>query len=315
MNIAILNEVFLQPEHIAELEKLGTVTVYEHSETEDTVIERAKGAEVVIADCWKAPLNQNVFRGLTDTKLVCIGSTGFNSVDIEASRQQGILVANVPGFSTEAVAEHAFALILAVTRHILTGDVAMRKAPFILNPASEEQKRFLGMNLQGKVLGLVGLGQIGRRVAEIGQAFGMQVIAYNRTPRDVEGIRQVSLEKLVSESDVVSLHLALNDETKEIINKDTLALMKSTAYLINTARSGLVAEPDLIDVLQRGVFAGAGLDVITNMTPENPLLLLDNVVLTPHTAFFTEAALENLADIIVSNVRSYVAGTPESIVN
>ena len=315
MNIAVLNEVFLHPKHIDELKQIGNVTVYGHSDTEDLVLERARGSEIVIADCWEAPLNQKVFQGLEDTKLVCIGSTGFNSVDIEAAKQRDILVANVPGFSTESVAEHTFALALAAVRHVVAGDAAMRRSPFILDPTSAEQKSLLGMDLRNKTLGLVGLGQIGQRVGEIGRAFGMKVIAYNRTPREIEGVTQVGLEELLKNSDVVSLHLAQNDETKEIINKDRLALMKSTAYLINAARSGLIAEPDLINALQNGIIAGAGLDVISDMSPDNPLLALSNVTFSPHTAFFTEEALENAANIIVSNVKAYVSGVPTSIIN
>ena len=315
MKIVILNEVFLQQKHIETLKGLGEVEIYEHTDTEEKVIERARGAEVVIADCWESPLNKRTFEGLSDTKYLCIGSTGFDLVDVAAAKQQGILVANIPGFSTDAVAEHTFALLLAVVRHVVLGDNAMRKEPFLIDPANETQQKYRGTNLRGKTLGVVGLGQIGQCVAGIAQAFGMRVVAYNRSSRDVAGVELLSLEEVLRTSDVVSLHLALTDENKEVINEDMLVLMKPTAYLINTARSGLIAEEDLVVALRDGQIAGAGLDVVTDYSTNNPLLSLQNVVLTPHAAFFTEEALEHLADILVANVKSYVAGSPESIVN
>ncbi|MEO6760768.1 MAG: NAD(P)-dependent oxidoreductase [Candidatus Saccharimonadales bacterium] len=314
MNIAILNEVFLQPRHLDELRSLGEVVVFERSDSEEKVIERSKGAEVVIADCWEAPLNANVFANLPDTKYMTIGSTGYDLVDVAAAKEHGVLVSNIPGFSTESVAEHVFALLFAVSRHIVTGDAAMRRGPFVLDPANTSQQVYKGIDLFGKTLGIVGMGQIGRRVAEIGNALGMNVIGYNRTPRQIEGVGSVSLDTLLETSDVVTLHMALGSDNKELVNAEALAKMKPTSYLINTARSGLVNDQDLATALRENQIAGAGLDVVNDNTANNPLLALDNVVLTPHIAFFTDSALENAADMIVANVRAYLNGSPQNIV-
>ncbi len=315
MKIAILNESFLKNKHLDALRALGDLAIYENTDTEEKAIERLKGVGIAIADCYTAPLNKKVLERTDTLKLLAINSTGYDSVDVVTAKAKGIQVANVPGFSTEAVAEHAIALMLAMSKKIPAGDAMMRQAPFQIGPENQEHLKYLGFDLAGKTLGVVGLGNIGQRVAKIGQGFGMKVLAYNRSQKNVEGVKQVSLDELLKESDIISLHLPLSPDTENIITGERLQMMKPTAILINTARGKCVDELALISALQSHKIAGAGLDTIVDWSASNPLLKLDNVVLSPHSAFFTEEALENCADIIVANVKAFVEGKAVNIVN
>jgi glycerate dehydrogenase len=217
MKIAILNESFLQGSNLKILQKLGDLSIYENTDTEEKAIERLKDIEIAIVDCYIAPLNRNVFEHANSLRLLAINSTGYDLVDIQAAKEKGIRVANIPGFSTEAVAEHAIALILAVSKKIPAGDNAMRKSPFQIDPANQEHHKYLGFDLAGKTLGIIGLGSIGQRVAKIAQGFGMSVIAFNRSPKNVNGVKQVPLDVLLKESDIISLHVPLSPETGDII--------------------------------------------------------------------------------------------------
>jgi len=315
MKIAILNESFFEESHLNALRALGDLVIYENTDTEEKAIERLKGVDIAIADCYFASLNKKVFESTNKLKFLNTNSTGYDLVDVVAAKGKGIKVANVPGFSTEAVAEHTFALMLAVSKKIPAGDMAMRQSPFQVDPSSQEHKKYFGFNLQGKTLGIVGLGNIGQRVAQIGKGFGMKVIACNRSQKNIEGVRQVSLEELLKESDIVSLHLPLTSETEKLITAERLQTMKSTAILINTARGKIVDEPALAEVLQSRKIAGAGLDIIVEWENSNPLLKLDNVVFSPHSASFTNESLENCANIIVANVKAFVEGKPVNVVN
>ena len=315
MKITILNESFLKESHLNTLRSFGELVIYENTDTEEKAIERLKGSQIAIADCFIAPLNSKVFNSTESLKLLVINSTGYELVDNVTAKSKEIQVANIPEFSTESVAEQAIALMLAVSRKIPTADTAMKSSPFQIDPANQEQRKYLGFNLQGKTLGIVGLGSIGSRVAQIGIGFGMKVLAFNRSQKYIDGVKQVSLEELLKESDVVSLHTPLTPETENIINSKRLQMMKSTAIIINTAHGELIDEPALVYVLQSGKIAGAGLDTISQWNESNPLLKLDNVVLSPHSAFFTNESLNNCADIIVANVKSYIEGKAINIVN
>src|SRR3989338_1534555 len=176
MKISILNESFFKESHLNALRALGDLAIHENTDTEEKAIERLKGIEIAIADCYIAPINKKVLESTDALKLLAINSTGYDLVDVAAAKAKGIQVANVPGFSTEAVAEHATALMLAVSRKIPAGDTGMRQAPFQIDPASQEHHKYLGFDLAGKTLGVVGLGSIGRRVAQIGQGFGIKVL-------------------------------------------------------------------------------------------------------------------------------------------
>lgn len=315
MKISILNESFFTDGHLEQLRALGEVVIHENTASEDQVIERLQDADIAIADCYNAPLNKKVLESTTSLKLLAINSTGYDLVDTEAAAAQGIKVANVPGFSTEAVAEQVFALLLALSRKIPAGNAAMRKAPFQIDPASQTERSYLGFDLKHKTLGIIGLGSIGQRVAEIAHGFGMKVIAYNRSTKNIAGITQVSLEELLQQSDIVSLHVPLTSETENILNEQRLALMKPSAILINTSRGKCVDEAALYSALQSHKLAGAGLDVLNDWSPSNLLLTLENAVFSPHSAFFTTEALQNCADIIVTNIKSFIEGKPINIVN
>lgn len=315
MKIAVLNESFLKESHVKTLSSLGDLVIYSSTSTEEKAIEQLKGVDIAISDQYIAPLNKRVLENSPSLKLLVINSTGFDLVDIATAKSKGICVANVPGFSTEAVAEQAILLMLAVNRKLIQTDTMMRQKPFQIDPADKEQKKYLGFNLQGKTLGVIGFGSIGSRVAQIGIGFGMKVLVFNRSKKNVEGIEQVSLEELLRESDVVSLHLPLTSETKNLITMEQLQMMKPTAILINTARGNIVDESALVYMLESHKIAGAGLDMIVEWKESNPLLKLDNVVLSPHSAFFTNESLENCADIIVANVKSFIEGKAINIVN
>lgn len=315
MKITILNESFFNESHLNALRALGDLVIHENTDTEEEAIERLKDVQIAIADCYIAPLNKKVLESADVLKLLVINSTGYDLVDVASAKAKGIQVANVPGYSTEAVAEHAIALMLAVSKKIPAGDAIMRRAPFQVDPANQEHRKYLGFELAGKTLGIVGLGNIGQRVAKIGQGFGMKVLAFNRSQKNIEGVKQVSLEELLKESNIVSLHLPLSPETENIITAERLQMMKPTAIFINTARGKCVDESALINALQSRKIAGAGLDTIVDFSASNLILKLDNVVFSPHSAFFTREALKNCADIIVANVEAFVEGKAANVVN
>lgn len=317
MKIAVLNGSFFDDEEIKKLRRLGDeVKVFDNTYTESEAIERLKGVNIAVADCLTTPLNHRVLNSADSLRLLALNTVGYDTVDLNTATRKGIQVANVPGHSTEAVAMHVFALMLAVSNKIVRLDALMRLQPFEIDPANTEHRaQFLGFSPVGKTLGIIGLGDIGQRVAQIGNALGMRVIAYNRSPRNIPGVTMVPLEQLLRESDVVSLHLPLAKETEKIINAERLQMMKPTAILINTSRGGLVDEEALAVALQSHKIAGAGLDVLSNLSPNNPLLKLDNVVLTPHSAFFTQESLKNCAEQVIQNIKSFIEGHPTNIVN
>lgn len=315
MNIAILNDYFLKPEHIERLKTLGTVSVFSDTDSEEKAIERLKDIDIAIADCYIAPLTKKVLESTKTLKLIALDVTGYDLVDLETANKKGIKVANLPTFATEAVAEHAIALIFAVIRKINLADASMRENPFQLDPADKDMEKFLGFNLEGKTLGVIGLGRIGQQVAHIGNALGMNVLGYDINQKNIEGIKQVTKEELLKESDIVSINLLFIPELENFISKIELDMMKPTAIIINTARGKLINEKDLHEALSSGKLAGAGLDVIVDWSENNPLTKLENVVLTPHMAFFTKESIDNMATMVIENVKSFIEDTPTNIVN
>lgn len=315
MKIAILSFSFLTPDHISRLKKLGEVFEYQTTKTEDEAIERLKDVEIAVADCWDVPLNKKVLGSIPSVKYISLNSTGFNQVDIEAAKENNIAIANVPGFSTEAVAEQTFALMFAVARKITMSNAQMAKEPMQVDPANRSHDVLMGTELRGKTLGVVGLGQIGSRVAEIAKAFGMKVIAYNRTVKNIDGVEMVDFETLLRSSDVISINSAYAPEMKDMFDEKAFAQMKQDSILINTARGDFVNEQALAKALKEGKLLGFGADVLTDWTNANPLLGIENVVLTPHSAFFTDESLKNMADIIVDNIESYEKGQLKNVIN
>ena len=272
-----------------------------------------KGAEIAIVGD-QVPLNNTVLGTADDLKLLAIGSTGLDFVDLEFAAEKGIRVTNVPGFSTQAVAEHTIALMFAVIKRIPLGDKKVRERPFEIS-GSEDDDQFLGFDVIGKTLGVLGLGSIGTRVAELGLALGMKVVAYNRTPRSLRDVETLDLDEVLKTSDVVSVNLALTPETENKISDRELALMKPSAVLVNTARGPHINTQALYTTLKDKKIFGAGLDMLAEWGEDNALLELDNVVLSPHSAWWTQEARTNLADAIVSNVESFVRGESMNLVN
>lgn len=291
------------------LKDYGEVEFYERTPA-DLTAERIRDAEIVLTN--KTVIDKKVIDACPSLKFVSVLATGYNVVDCDYARKKGITVSNVPSYSTPSVVQHTFALLLelcartgAHNASVQNGDWQRSKDfCYWLNPLTE---------LSGKVFGIVGYGSIGRSVTKVAEAFGMKVLVNNRTP--FEG--SVSLEKLLSEADVVSLHCPLTEQNKKFINKETISLMKPSAFLINTARGALIDEEALKEALTSRKIAGAALDVLDKEPPKdgNCLIGLENCVITPHIAWASLDARRRLSAITLKNVASYIDGKPINAVN
>jgi len=282
----------------------------------DDVRGRAAGAEVLIIN--KCPIRRDLMAHLPDLKFIAVTATGFDCVDVDAARERGIVVSNVRGYSTDSVAQVTFALLLELTLHVGLHSDAVLAGEWASQPDFSIRKTPL-IELAGKTMGIVGLGQIGRRVAEIARAFGMEVVAHRpsgKAPEPGDPIPALALDELFERSDVISLHCPLTPSTKGMVDRDRLRRAKPSAFLINTGRGPLVVEQDLADALNAGVIAGAAVDVVSKepIDPANPLLTAKNVVITPHIAWATAEARERLMAATVENVAAYAAGRPINVV-
>lgn len=313
MRIAITNESYLTEVQISRLKEIGDVTVYADTNA-DNIVERLEGVEIAVVDCFLSPITEDVLSKLPNLKYFTINSTGHDLVDSQALKKHGVIASNVPGFSTEAVAEIAIGLMFAVNRKIPKGDAAFRKKSFQVEPGASEEADYIGFNLRGKTLGVIGLGEIGLRVAEIAQGIGMKVIAYNRTPKEVSNITMEDLDTVIKNADVLSLNLALTKELEYLIDAEKIALMKESAIIINTARGGLINDTDLSSALIEGSIAGAGLDVIDDYSMDNPLFSAPNVVFAPHNGFNTVESQKNMSDTVMANINAYISGDPQNII-
>lgn len=275
--------------------------------TEERLLERIAGAEVVVNIRSSTRFTPPVFERSPALRLLSIWGTGTDNVDLEAAARHGVTVTNTPGVSATSIAEHALALMLAVARRIPRLDSQTRAG---------EWPRGQMTQLQGKTLGIIGLGAIGRKFARLGAGIGMRVIAWTMHPDPSLGFALVDLDDLLQSSDVVSLHLRLSDQTRGFLGAREFALMKSSAILINTARGAIVDEAAMIDALRSNRLAGAGLDVFAvEPIPANHALLESaNVVLTPHAAGITVEALEAGLQLALDNVRNFLAGRPTNVV-
>jgi glycerate dehydrogenase len=248
-------------------------------------------------------------------KLICEAGTGYNNIDLDAARARGITVCNVPAYSSQRVAHTAIMLMLNLSSTMQT-QIAMLARGDRSN--FTEHLKVPHVELNGKTLGVVGAGNIGRQVIRIAQAMEMNVLVYSRTKKDdLQGVSFVSLETLLKESDYISLHCPLNEQTRHLINAQTLALMKPSAFLINTSRGALIDEPALIKVLQEGKIAGAGLDVQETEPPaqDNPLYTMENVILTPHMGWKGQETRQRLVDVVAKDIRGFFAGDPVNVVS
>jgi glycerate dehydrogenase len=293
---------------------MGEVTVYDRTKAEETVV-RAAEAEIVLTN--KVIISRETIAQLPKLKYIGVLATGYNVVDIEAAHERGITVTNVPAYSTESVAQMVFAHLLTVTNRTEHYAIENRKGRWTENPDFCYWD-FPHMELAGKTFGIVGLGNIGRRVAEIATAFGMHVKAMTSKSADAlpANIEKATLEDLLSTSDVLSLHCPLTDTTRHLINRETLRQMKPAAILINTGRGPLVNDQDVADALAGGRLAAFCADVLTEEPPkaDNPLLKESNAYFTPHIAWASTEARKRLIQVAVDNVCQFINGQPQNVV-
>jgi glycerate dehydrogenase len=315
MQIAILNNSPFDDTHLARLRNLGALAIHDETVSEEQAIARVKDVEIALVDGFKIPVNRALIENGTKLRLLVLNSTAFHMVDFAAANERGVKVANIPGYSTESVAEHAIALMFAVVRAIPLANESMRKNPFQIAAGNQDHKQFLGFEIRGKTLGIIGLGAIGRRVAELGLGLGMKVLAYNRSPRSMDHVELVRLDELLARTDIVSVNLALHSETVNLISDRELGLMKASAVVIDTTGGEIVNTRALYRALKERRIFGAGLDVAAEWTRTNPLLGLSNIVLSPQAAWWTREACANLAESVVRTVEAFARGQAINLVN
>ena len=314
MKIVILDAYTANPGDLSwqALEEMGMVTVYDRTQADETVA-RAADAEIVLTN--KVVLNREVIQQLPHLRYIGVLATGYNVVDIAAAHEHGITVTNVPAYSTESVAQMVFAHLLTVTNRTEHYAMANRDGRWSTNPDFCYWD-FPHTELAGKTFGIVGLGNIGQRVAQIALAFGMKVKALTSKDSLPAGVEKVAWEELLATSDVLSLHCPLTDATRHLINRDTLRLMKPTAVLINTGRGPLVDDQALADALAERRLAAFCADVLSEEPPkaDHPLLKQPIAFITPHIAWATKEARVRLIQVATDNVRSFLNGQPRNVV-
>lgn len=311
--------VFLEPLGISEellKEKISYVIdetkheiIYykDRQEDTDTLIERSRDADIVVLSNFK--YGKDVMESCPSLKMVCVAFTGVDHVDIDYCREKGITVCNCAGYSTSAVADIVFAMVISLARNIILCQDKAR------NGGTKDG--LVGFELDGKTFGIIGTGAIGTRVAKIANAFGCKVIAYSRTKKDLPDVEFVTMEELLKNSDIVSLHVPQTPETTGLIGKEQLELMKPEAILINTSRGPVVDSAALAAALKNGTIAAAGVDVFNCEPPlpaEEPLLAAPNTLLTPHIAFASHQAFEKRADIVAENIKCWLEGNPQNVI-
>ena len=315
MKIVILDGYTAQPGDLSweALEKIGELTVYDRTRPEETM-ERAKDADIVLTN--KVCLRRAEIEQLSRLKYIGVLATGYNVVDLEAASEHGIAVTNVPAYSTESVAQMVFAHLLTVTNRTEHYAIKNREGAWTASPDFCYWDTSL-TELAGKTFGIVGLGNIGRRVAIIAQAFGMKVVAYTSKPADQmpAGIGKRTIDELLKESDVVSLHCPLTPDTHHLISGQTLQMMKPSAILINTGRGPLVCDQDVAEALKAHRLRAYCADVLSEEPPrDNPLLQCENAFITPHIAWATKEARVRLIDVAIQNVKAFIDGNPLNVV-
>lgn len=315
MNIVVIDGQTLNPGdlNLERLAELGNLKVYDTSTPEEAV-ERLKDADIAVIN--KVVVNKELIDQLPKLKYIAVTATGYNNIDVSYLQEKGILASNVANYGSHAVAQHAFALLLEITNLVALHHQACKDGQW------NKSESFCFWNqpmteLYGKTLGIIGLGHIGLQTAKIGQAFGMNVLYHSRTDKKVEGMTFVSNpNEIFKQSDVISLHCILNEQTEKIINKQSLQLFKPQAILINTSRGGLIDEVDLLDALNQGLLAGVGLDVLAVEPPQevNPLIHHERCVVTPHNAWAALETRQRLLDIAIDNIQSYLNNKPQNLI-
>ncbi len=317
MKIVILDGYTLNPGDLdwAPLEALGELTIYDRS-AQNEIVERAKDADIVLVN--KVVLTEQTLNQLTKLRYIGVMATGYNNVDVATAKQRGIIVTNVKAYGPASVAQHTFALLLALTNHLELHSQSVFMGEWVSSPDFCYTKTPL-TELAGKTMGLIGLGDIGSHVARIAQAFDMKVIAFRKNPSQTQNtnIEMVSLEDVFRRSDVISLHCPLTEETKELINSETLSWMNPNAVLLNTGRGPLINEKELAEALENKVIAGAGLDVLSSEPPSatNPLLSAPNCIITPHIAWASFEARKRLLRMVANNLKAFDKGEAINVIS
>lgn len=316
MKIVVMEPLGVAMEKIenlsASLKSAGHEFIYYTTKEtqQDKLLARVQDADIIMLA--NQPLSAEIINACPNLKMLSVAFTGVDHVALDACRARKIMVCNAAGYSTNAVAELTFGLAISVIRNIVPCDARCRNA--------ETKDDLVGFELFGKTFGVIGTGAIGSRVAKIAAAFGCKVLAYSRTEKQelvAAGVKYVSLDELLAESDFVSLHVPLTDATRNLIDAVAIAKMKQGAVLLNTARGAVVDSKALADALNAGKLSGAGIDVFENEPPlakNHPLCSAKNTVVTPHVAFASREALEKRADIVFANIEKWLAGEPQNVV-
>lgn len=316
MKIVVLDGYTENPGDLSwdSLGALGDLTVYDRTPKE-LIVERIGDAEAVYVN--KVPIDRDVMEKCPSLRFIGVLATGYNVIDVEAAKEKGIVVSNIPTYGTQSVAQYAIALLLELCHHVGEHSECVKAGEWTKNEDWCFWKHPL-IELAGKKMGIIGFGRIGQMTGKLASALGMEVLAYDSYPSaDIEGCRYVSLDEVIENSDVISLHCPLFPATKEIINKNTISRMKTGVMIINTSRGPLICEEDLADALKSGKVAGAAVDVVSvePIREDNPLLTAPNIIITPHIAWAPKESRQRLMDVAVDNLRAYLKGEPSNVVN
>lgn len=304
MKITYLDEPTYLPEYaIDRLKKLGEFVAYHDRPSKEEAVRRLSDTDIAIVE-WTA-IDRAMFEQIHDLRYIVVALTGYSFIDVVAAKEHGVLVSNIPTYSRRSVAEQAFALLLAVNRKLLLTDREARIGK------RDYFQPFLGTELYGKTLGILGLGNIGSWIAQIGLGFGMSVIGTSRNPKKIPNVEDVSLEELLSRSDALVVCVDRNNSTVGMLSRQRLSSMRKTAFLVSIV-SGVCDEEALADMLRQGKLAGVGLDIPSKNTP---LTQLDNAVLTTGTGWYTQDSLDRLMSIVIANIERYIQGNPQNVVN
>lgn len=312
MKIAIIEPLGIDEKAVEKLkqdflpENIELVYYNSAPQDDEEKIKRSEDADIVMLA--NMPLRKNVLEKCSKLKMISVAFTGVDHIDMDYCKANDIMVCNCSGYANEAVCELVFGMVVDLYRNIFAADEAVR--------TGKTKAGLSQFELCGKKFGIIGAGAIGLKVANVAKAFGCDVYVYSRTPKDIDGIKFVGLDELLSICDVVSIHVPLTKQTKDLINAENITKMKPTSLLINTARGSVVNAKALADALKNNIIAGAGVDVFDNEPPiamDNPLLNAPNVVLTPHIGFATKEAMEKRAVIAFININKYLMGKPQNV--
>ena len=316
MKIVILDGHALNPGDLSWdcIRQFGNVSVYDRTPDKVETIRRIGDAQIILLN--KVPIDAEIMDACPSIRLICCLSTGYNVVDIHAAKERNIPVCNVPAYSTAAVSQFTFALLLELCHRIGHHNHAVHNGQWAACPD------FCFWNtpqveLAGKTMGIIGYGRIGQAVGKIAQAMGMEVLAYSRTVRDDVDVKYVDLDTLLRQSDVISLHCPLFPETEKLINSETIAKMKDGAILLNTSRGQVIDEVAVSDALRSGKLRGAAMDVVSEepISPTNPLLTAPNCIITPHMAWAPVETRQRILDTTVQSIRGFLNNSPVNVVN